>query len=106
MSARFEYLKDPDAIYRASFETIRAEAALEGPLGQAGMGHHAGDRIGRGVVIGEPDLAVGDDRVLVVPRPGSGRIGQLALAAVAEQEDLGDTARRLVAAEAADQVER
>jgi len=28
MTARFDYLRDPDAIYRASFETIRAEAVL------------------------------------------------------------------------------
>ena len=28
MTGRFDYLQDPDAIYRASFETIRAEAAL------------------------------------------------------------------------------
>ncbi len=29
MSAGYDYLRDPDAIYRASFETIRAEAALD-----------------------------------------------------------------------------
>ncbi len=28
MSTRFDYIRDPDAIYRASFETIRAEVAL------------------------------------------------------------------------------
>ena len=30
MSAQFNYIRDPDAIYRASFEMIRAEAALDG----------------------------------------------------------------------------
>lgn len=30
MNARFEYIRDPDAIYQTSFETIRAEAALDG----------------------------------------------------------------------------
>jgi len=28
MTKRFDYIQDPEAIYRASFETIRAEAAL------------------------------------------------------------------------------
>lgn len=64
MTARFDYIRDPETIYRTSFETIRAEAALDGlPDDVAGIAVRLIHACGMPDIISElaySETAVGD----------------------------------------------
>ena len=67
---------------------------------------HLRHRVRRGVVLRDPELGGRHRRVVVLRRPHPRGEGQLAVAAVAEQEELRRAPRLVLAAEPRDEVER